>query len=116
MGRSYRQFLKLLEHWPADSTKVGRDLGQHIREQVKISFKSGEINIGNEAECNRIYSSLKRIADDHYAQLYLRKSRVSASGLSADECQGILSTEFLEELQKSDKGFFSRFFLVDSKK
>jgi hypothetical protein len=87
-----------------------RDLGQHIREQVKEAFKTGEIYPSDESECNRIHASLKRLADNQYCQMYPRKSNSCASGLSADECHAILSSEFLEELNKSEQGFFSKFF------
>lgn len=110
MSKSYRNFLKLLEQWPLDPTKTGRDLGQHIREQVKITFKAGDVYSGDETECNRIHASLKRLADNQYGRLYPRKSNSCASGLSADECHSLLTTEFLEELKKSDEGLFSKLF------
>jgi receptor-type tyrosine-protein phosphatase gamma/nucleoid factor 1 len=87
-----------------------RDLGEHIRERVKTAFKTGEVYPWNENECNRIHASLKRLADNQYGQMYPRKSKSSASGLSADQCQALLSTEFLEELKKSEQGVFSRLF------
>jgi hypothetical protein len=87
-----------------------RDLGLHIREQVKITFKAGEVFSGDETECSRIHASLKRLADNQYGRLYPRKSNSSASGLSADECHSLVTTEFLEELKKSDKGLFSKLF------
>lgn len=87
-----------------------RDLGLHIREQVKVAFKTGEIYPSDEDECNRIHASLKRLADNKYGQIYPRKSSSCASGLSADECHVLISTEFLEELKKSEQGFFSKSF------
>ncbi|KAJ9579538.1 hypothetical protein L9F63_004797 [Diploptera punctata] len=110
MANSYRNFLKLLEHWPVDTTKLGRDFGQHIREQVKVAFKGGELKIVDEAECNRIHASLKRLANNHYGQMFVRENKVSSTGLSAEECGAILSNEFLEELSTSERGFFSKYF------
>ncbi|XP_069694901.1 ubiquinol-cytochrome c reductase complex assembly factor 2 [Periplaneta americana] len=110
MAKSYKQFLHLLENWPADTTKIGRDLGQHLRQQVKEAFKAGEINQVNEEECNKVYASLKRLSDNEYGQMYQRKSNSCASGLTADECKALLSTEFLEELKQSEQGFFSKLF------
>lgn len=102
--------MKLLEQWPVDPTKVGRDLGQHIRERVKIAFKAGEVYHWDENDCNRIHASLKRLAGNQYGQMYPRNSKSSASGLSAEECHALLSNEFLEELKKSEQGFFSKLF------
>jgi hypothetical protein len=87
-----------------------RDLGQHIREQIKVAFRTGEIYPSDEDECNRIHASLKRLAENEYSQMYPRKSNSCASGLSSDQCHSLLSTEFLEELKKSERGFFSKFF------
>lgn len=77
---------------------------------MKVAFKAGEIYHWDENECNRLYASLKRLADNQYGQMYQRKSNSCASGLSADECHALLSTEFLEELKKSEQGFFSKLF------
>nr|CAD7430432.1 unnamed protein product [Timema monikensis] len=60
----------------------GRDLGEYIRERVKLGFSAGVVTKANDAECERIHASLKRLADNHHSQLYKRVLSSSASGLS----------------------------------
>ncbi|XP_054261960.1 ubiquinol-cytochrome-c reductase complex assembly factor 2 [Macrosteles quadrilineatus] len=103
MASQYRNFLRLLESWPIDKTKTYRDLGLHIREQVKANFASGGISTNiSEQECDQTYNSLKRLCDNYYGNLHVRHSRSSASGLTAEQCNSVLSTEFLEYLDKND--------------
>lgn len=43
-----------------------RDLGEYLRKCVTEAFKHGEASAVNEEECQRIYSSLNRIASGTY--------------------------------------------------
>jgi len=109
MASQYRNFLKLLEAWPVDKTKTYRDFGLHIRDKVKANFASGSVSsIISEKECEKIYNSLKRLCDNHYGELHKRHSKSSASGLTAEQCNSVLSTEFLEYLEKKST-FLGRF-------
>lgn len=86
-----------------------RDLGQYIRDQVKLKFGSGVVSPDiNEKECENTYNSLKKIADNHYFELYKRNSDTSATGLNAEQCNSILSTEFLNYINKKDKSLFKK--------
>nr|CAD7586312.1 unnamed protein product [Timema genevievae] len=87
-----------------------KDLGEYIREQVKLGFSAGAVTKANDAECERIHASLKRLVDNHYSQLYKRVLSSSSSGLSVSECHSILTTEFLEKLEEEDKSFVSKLF------
>ncbi|XP_071518741.1 ubiquinol-cytochrome c reductase complex assembly factor 2 [Panulirus ornatus] len=108
---SYRNFLRLLEKWPVDQTKSGgRDLGEHLRLRVTESFKHGDVTSVDEVECQRIYSSLSRIAKDTYAKQYPRSLSSTATGLSGEVCREIISNDFLKALEEQERGFFSRLF------
>lgn len=86
-----------------------RDLAQYIRDQVKIKFASGVVSPDiNEKECEDTYNSLKKIADNHYFNLYERHSETSATGLNAEQCNSILSTEFLNYINKKDRNLFKK--------
>nr|CAD7392169.1 unnamed protein product [Timema cristinae] len=87
-----------------------RDLGEYIRERVKLGFSAGVVTKANDAECERIHASLKRLADNHHSQLNKRVLSSSASGLSVSECHSILTTEFLEKLEEEDQSFVSKLF------
>lgn len=85
------------------------DLGQHIRDQLKIAFAKGDAaNQPNVEQCNRYYSSLKRISSNHYGQLYKRSLLSTASGLNREQCNLALTPEMLDYLKEEDKNIFHR--------
>lgn len=90
---------------------VFSDLGQHIRDQLKIAFVKGEAaSQPNPEQCDRYYSSLKRISSNYYGQLYKRSLLSTASGLNREQCNLALTPEMLEYLKEEDKGFLRRFY------
>lgn len=105
MTGRYKQFLRLLESWPLDSSKKGRDLGQHIREKIAEAFPTGETSKINVEECANVHASLKRLADNYYGDKFKRTHSSSATGLTLEQCSGITSTEFLREVSAQNKGF-----------
>ncbi|XP_045616234.1 ubiquinol-cytochrome-c reductase complex assembly factor 2 [Procambarus clarkii] len=108
---SYRNFLRLLDKWPVDSTKAGdRDLGKYLRLRVTEGFRHGDATAVDETECQRIYASLNRIATNVHAKQYPRTLRSTSTGLTAEECKQVISEEFLQILKEQDKGFFSGLF------
>ncbi|XP_066589054.1 ubiquinol-cytochrome c reductase complex assembly factor 2 [Prorops nasuta] len=105
MAGNYKNFLKLLESWPLDKSKTGKDLGQHIRDQVKIAFSKGEISgPNNQDQCNRYFMSLKRLSSNIYGDTYVRLYTSTASGLSKEQCNLVLSPEMLEYFAQEDLG------------
>ncbi|GAB1868330.1 Mitochondrial nucleoid factor 1 [Camponotus japonicus] len=110
MAGNYKTFMKLLESWPLDKTKAGSDLGQHIRDQLKITFAKGDASQPNPEQCNRYYASLKRISSNHYGQLYRRSLLSTASGLNREQCNLALTPEMLDYLKEEEKGLLYRIF------
>ncbi|XP_021944989.1 ubiquinol-cytochrome-c reductase complex assembly factor 2-like [Folsomia candida] len=98
----YRSFLRVLEKWPVEPTKKGRDLGQHIRLCVAEAFRGSDPH--ESSKCQEIQESLNRIASNKYNDAFYVSGAVSSSGLSQSECQQILSNEFLKLLAEKDKG------------
>jgi hypothetical protein len=86
-----------------------RDLGQFIRDKVKIAFESDKQNLDSEL-CGRQYTALNKLADNHYKNKYKRTRNSTATGLSTEECNLILSEEVLEYLKYENKGFFRKIF------
>ncbi|KAG0712939.1 Ubiquinol-cytochrome-c reductase complex assembly factor 2 [Chionoecetes opilio] len=108
---SYRNFLKLLEKWPVDASKsADRDLGEYLRRRVTEAFRQGEASAVNEKECHRIYTSLNRVASGVYSTKYPRSLTSTSTGLSAEQCNQVLSAQFLNTLEEQEKGFFKRLF------
>lgn len=101
--------MKLIESWPLDKSKTGSDLGQHIRDQVKIAFSKGEgTNQIDPILCDRYYASLTKLASNHYGKIYARVFSNSASGLNREQCNMALSPEMQEYFQEEEKSFFTR--------
>jgi hypothetical protein len=98
-ARLYRRYLKLCETWGVDSSKSGRDLGEHIRKEVGKAFAKGELSqIPNLEECEKKLESLERIANNKY----YRPSDAelpTASGATRQECHAIVSNDGLKASQ-----------------
>lgn len=110
MTSQYRKFLRLIEKWPLDHSKKDRDLGKFIRDRVKIAFESKDKSVLNTELCNRQYAALNRLADNTHLKHYKIEKVSSASGLTPEECNLALSSEFLEYLKEENQGFLSKLF------
>ncbi|XP_037082786.1 ubiquinol-cytochrome-c reductase complex assembly factor 2-like [Pollicipes pollicipes] len=109
MGSSaYRGFLRLLEKWPADHTKSGRDLGEYIRVCVADAFRHEERSSVDEKACRRQLESLSRIANNHHLHSARRSGTGTGSGLSVDQCHQLMTNEFLQQLETLDQGWMKR--------
>lgn len=108
MTTQYKKFIKLIAKWPLDVTKGDRDLGKFIRDRVKFVFESPEKHNLDSEYCNRQYQALNRLADNHYRNKYKRTKSSTATGLSTEECNLILSNEVLAYLKEQNKGFFRK--------
>lgn len=110
MTTQYKKFTRLIAKWPVDPSKGERDLGKFIRDKVKAAFESSERQNLDSELCTRQYNALNKIAENHYRNKYKRTHNSTATGLSTEECNVILSNEVLEYLKEENKGFFSKIF------
>lgn len=102
--------MKLLESWPLDNSKPGRVLAQHIRDQLKLAFAKGEASEVNRMQCDRYYMSLKRISSNHYGQMYSRTLSSTATGLTKDQCNLLLTPEAQDYYSGGRKAYFKNKF------
>lgn len=100
MSQHYNRFLKLLERWPVDQSKIGRDLGQYLRDQLKSVLGGSNIIAVKEDRLLRQHQALKNIVNDVHAKAYPRVYNSTATGLTGDQCREVLSSDFLEYLNK----------------
>lgn len=84
-------------------------MGKVIREKIKIAFDSKEPVKFDSEVCNQQYKALSRLADNTHRNKYKRTRNSSATGLSTDECNIVLSTEALKLLEEENKGFFQKY-------
>ncbi|XP_049877631.1 probable methyltransferase-like protein 15 homolog [Pectinophora gossypiella] len=103
MTTQYKKFIKLIAKWPLDNTKGDRDLGKFIRDRVKVAFETSERQNLDSELCNRQYTALNKIADNHYKNKYKRSKNSTSTGLSTEECNLILSNEVLAYLKEENK-------------
>lgn len=82
---------------------------------MKVAFESSDKQKLDSELCTRQYNSLNKLADNHYKNKYKRTRTSTATGLSTEECNLILSDEVLTYLKEENKGFFSKIFKKDQK-
>lgn len=86
-----------------------RDLGQHLRVQIKLAFAKGEASrIKDKNICEKNYESLDKLASDYYAKKYPTTFKKTSTGLSLELCQLALSIEGQQALQRNKLGFYER--------
>ncbi|XP_043068023.1 ubiquinol-cytochrome-c reductase complex assembly factor 2 isoform X2 [Drosophila bipectinata] len=102
MSAQYQRFLKVLEKWPADKSKAGRDLGEQIRKQVTKLTTSLEGGATNQ-ELDLQIGALERLSSNVYIRKYPRTFDSTATGLTAAQCNQVLSSEFLQYLNEGSK-------------
>lgn len=99
--------MKLLEKWPVDKRKTGRDLGEHLRNQLKAVINPTDVTTKVSDNLQKQTESLERLANNVYANKYKRSLTSTATGLTAEQCSQVLSSEFLAYLN-DERGFFSK--------
>ena len=101
--------MRLCERWRMDPSKKGRDLGEFIRHQVLKEFSHGETSkINDLKDCEKKLDCLNRLANNYYGKKFPRKAIRTASGLTLEQCQEVLSTESLKVLQEQNLGIIDQ--------
>lgn len=102
MSAQYKRFLLLLEKWPVDKSKAGRDLGEHLREQLQTTFRTTDKTIHSDDLFQKQFEALERISRSAAAAQYPRRVHATstATGLNGEQCNQVLSSEFLEYLNE----------------
>lgn len=63
----------MLQRWPIDKSRSGRDLGERLRTLVAQEFPQGPISKVDEAKLNKDWESFNRIANNEYLHRFPRK-------------------------------------------
>lgn len=45
LTRFYRDFQRICKQWPVDTSKTGRDFGEHLRKSFDTKFKHGDLEV-----------------------------------------------------------------------
>jgi hypothetical protein len=98
----YARYLRVCKLWPVDTTKQGRDFGEHLRSQVTKWFPNGELTSSVSLDCERNVAALERLVSNANTkksndnQLMLNSGFSSASGFKRAELSVLMSTEYLK--------------------
>lgn len=78
-------------------------MGEHLREQLKSTLRTTNKTIQSDDLLNKQFEALERIALNVSNTRYARVHSATATGLTGEQCNQVLSSEFLEYLN-DDKG------------
>lgn len=56
-SKVYQRFLQICEQWPVDNSRVGRDLGAHIKENFGLQMKNSKMEVGSVETFKLSYNS-----------------------------------------------------------
>ena len=93
--------MKQISHFlTIDLFLLCRDLGEYIRKQVSDNFPQGEVTkVADVDKWNKFVFHLENISNNKSLNKYPRSFNSSATGLSVEECNKIISTDFLEYIK-----------------
>ena len=119
-GGRYAKCLRLLEKWPLDASKAGRDLGGEVREWVFRTFANGENTpLKDPAHVDKTIAAMSRIINDEARKLYKTDTniRLGAVSASAVQCRQLISTETMAKFEdRYHRSLWRRLFPVFAKK
>ncbi|NXA82169.1 UQCC2 factor, partial [Thryothorus ludovicianus] len=106
----YRRFLRLCEEWPVEETKRQRDLGSFLRQRGAQALVCHlcPLQIADPEACDQMYESLVRIHTNFYKNKYPRLKDTTFTGVTVEDCRGILATDILKQMEDMKKGTWKR--------
>ncbi|XP_031350144.1 ubiquinol-cytochrome-c reductase complex assembly factor 2-like [Photinus pyralis] len=111
----YNRIIKLIERWPLDKNKPGRDLGQHLRDYITKANQDGSLS-GNEKYWDKQYLAIQRLVNNEHGNKYIRSLSSTSTGLTAEQCSEALTKEVLDTLEKESRSLWEKIFYFRSSK
>merc|ERR1711874_76864 len=103
MSQSYRSFVKVLEKWPVDPTKKGKDVGEAIRRFVKKNYPQGGSSLVEEAALSRQAASLQRLVDNQHKEANPREGEATFTAVSREHLRQITDVEFMAKMREGEE-------------
>jgi len=97
-GRSYGKFVKILEKWPLDPNKKGKDIGESLRHLFSHNFPLGSTSVVDEKKLNKQVLALETLVSNKSSTAFPRQSNTSFTLLDQETLSGITSTELMGQL------------------
>ena len=79
----YTKFVKLLEKWPVDKHKAGKDVGEALRVLFSKNFPSGSSTVVNEKLINKQIAEIDALITDKTLKANPRKSKSTFTGMTS---------------------------------
>lgn len=80
-----------------------RDLGEQIRKHIKDLSSPATLTTEVSDNITKQIDSLERLTKNVYAKKYQRIHDSTATGLTAQQCNQVLSSEFLQYINEDSK-------------
>ncbi|XP_050296667.1 uncharacterized protein LOC126736381 [Anthonomus grandis grandis] len=112
---AYKRIINVLEKWPLDKNKSGgRDYREFLEKYITQAYKDNQFE-KNYKYWDQQYISLQKLVSNSNKNKYKRSLTSSATTLTAEQCNEVLSNQFLEELRKEEqKSFFRKLISIRS--
>jgi len=99
-GSSYRSFVRILERWPVDKNKQGKDIGEGLRQLFSNNFPSGSASKVNEKMINKQVAALESLIENKPSTSHPSTSKSTFTGLDQETLRQITSTEMMGQVSK----------------
>jgi len=91
---SYPRFVRVLERWPVDRAKAGKDLGEAIRTVFARTYPQGSVTVVQEEKVvDRQVAALQRLVDNTHQTCHPLASPSTFTGLGLEQLRQITSVE-----------------------
>jgi len=112
MSKAYKNAVRVLEKWPLDASKKGRDLGEGFRLLISQSLPAGNSTIlTDEKYINRQIHASRLLSEDHFVKKHPRIYESNFTGVPLVDLKKITATDVMGELSDGGPrpGLFKRF-------
>lgn len=92
-----------------------RDLGEHLKSYVDRAYKENKFE-SDIKYWDKQYISLQILVKNEHKNKYQRSLNTTATGLTAEQCNLILSNDILNELEEENQSLIKRIFSFGRKK
>lgn len=100
-SKAYGAFMKILEKWPVDSSRKGRDLGEKLRQIVSKEFPQGAASKIDETVLQRQINAYEKLIKNASGEKYQLEKISTVTGLSNEHLKAVTSTEFMEAVAET---------------
>jgi len=97
-GQSYARFVRILEKWPLDKNKKGKDVAESLRLLFSHNFPLGSTSVVDEKELNKQILALESLVENKSCTTYPRASTATFTFLDQETLSGITSTELMGQM------------------